>query len=233
MSCLYIFAATEMEARPLRKIAGNDVVLITGGMGPKNARSKAETALAGNERKPGAVLIIGLCGGLISSLPEGRIVTYTECLTTEAGKSPHRCAHTIADSIAATLKSSGISCDSVVGITSPRIATTPDERATLAKSGAAVVDMETYSILDVAAMAGIPAAAVRVVADAVDRTLPDFNKALNESGGLNGWKALQIALASPLTTAKLLSSNRRAMQRLTEALEIALKKGSFVKATAV
>jgi nucleoside phosphorylase len=234
MSCVYIFAATEMEARPLRNIASADeLVLITGAMGPKNARSKAESALSNSSRKPDAVLVIGLCGGLTPSLPEGHIVAYTDCLTTEDSKLSLQCSRSIVETIGSKLKSAGITCDPVVGITSARIATTRDERLALAKSGAAVVDMESYSIVQAASNAGVSAGVVRVVADAIDRTLPDFNVALNAAGDLNGRKALRVALASPISTAKLLAANRRAMQRLAEALQIILKNGGFAKAAAV
>ena len=91
--------------------------------------------------------------------------------------------------------------------------------------------MESYSILDVAARAGIPAAVIRVVSDPHDWELPDFNRALNEGGGLDGWKALKVALGSPLRTLKLLGANRRAMQSLGHALEIVLKADTFACAT--
>ena len=88
MSLVYIFAASPAEAEPVRKIAAasgsssaarcgaNDVVLIVGGMGPLNAKRKAEailvaTADAPPTHKPDAVLVIGLCGGLTDKLPEG------------------------------------------------------------------------------------------------------------------------------------------------------------------
>ncbi len=227
---LYIFAATEMEAKPLRSIATqNDAVLVTPGMGPKNARAKAEAVLSGG-RKPDAVLITGLCGGVIPSLPEGRLVAYTGCQTTERSNSSVNCSQTITDSITTVLAASNLVCDRVVGITASHIATTPAKRSVLAQAGAAVVDMESYSILDVAASNGVPAVVLRIVSDGFDRTLPDFNRALNEDGGLDGRKALRIALASPLSTARLIAANKRAMQNLSEALAIILKKGCFAKA---
>src|SRR2546426_7818590 len=114
MSLLYIFAASGMEAQPVRRIATvsngssllrcgvNEVALIAGAMGPKNARSKADAELGGTlgasaGRKPDAVLVIGLCGGLNPSLPEQRIVTYTECLSTLA-TNPLACSQGIMDS---------------------------------------------------------------------------------------------------------------------------------------
>src|SRR2546426_8550415 len=146
MSLLYIFAASSMEAEAVRKIAvstssnppfpcgANDLVLVITGMGPTSAKSKAEVALGrasgvfGVGRNPDAVLVIGLCGGLTASMAEGRIVAYTECLSTEPTRPPLRCSETIADSLIALLGSSTIRCDPVTGVTSPRIATTPAER---------------------------------------------------------------------------------------------------------
>src|SRR5438309_6694033 len=110
MSLVYIFAASPMEGEPVRKIAMrstsdshyrcgvNEMVLITGGMGPRNAREKADVAfrlssetMAG--RKPDAALTIGLCGGLSTSLAEGDIVAYGECLSTEDHNTSLSCSN--------------------------------------------------------------------------------------------------------------------------------------------
>jgi len=239
MSLIYVFAASSMEGQPVRRIGvpsdsnsilrcgPNDVVLITGGMGPINARIKTDAALRSAPAKPDAVLNIGLCGALTPSLPEGRIVSYTDCRSTQAAKPLLRCSEKIVNAMADLLKSSSVFRDPVVGITSQQIATTRAERSALANLGAAVVDMESYAILESAASAGTPAAVLRVVSDSVDRVLPDFNRALNENGALDGRKALKVALGSPLRTAKLLAANRRAMQQLAKALEIVLKSRCF------
>ena len=244
MSLVYIFAASPMEGEPVRKIAGegdsrsplrcgsNDVVLIFSGMGPGNARSKAEVALRlrtepSGTPKPDAVLVIGLCGGLTESLSEGRVVAYTACKSVEATKPVLPCSQNTVDSVVTLLTSSGIACDRTVGITSPRIATNRQERLALAESGAAVVDMESYSILEAATGAGVPAAVLRVVSDSLDRVLPNLNRALDDTGGLNNRKALRVALGSPMRTARLIAANKRAMQRLTKALEIVLKAPCF------
>jgi nucleoside phosphorylase len=133
-----------------------------------------------------------------------------------------RCSKAVTDILMSALMAAKIPCDWVVGITSARIATTRDERLLLAKSGAAVVDMETYPIVKAAAEIGVPVVVLRVVSDSMDRELPDLNRALNDAGGLDGRKALKVALGSPLKTLKLLAANKRAMQRLGPALEVAL-----------
>jgi nucleoside phosphorylase len=244
MSLVYVFAASGMEAQPIRRIAvpsdsnstlrcgSNELVLITSGMGPGKARRKADAALtppfgAPAGPKPESVVIIGLCGGLSPSLPEGRIVAYKDCRFTGATKPLLRCSEAVVDSVIELLKSSGVVCDRVVGITSPRFATTPDERVVLAQQGATVVDMESYLILEKARAAGISSLVLRVISDSFYRKLPDFNRALKADGSLDGWKALRVALGSPLQTAKLIAANRRAMQHLGKALDVVLKAQCF------
>jgi nucleoside phosphorylase len=222
MSRICVFAASDMEAQSIRKIAGpNELVLVISGMGPGNAKTKAEAALSPGG-KPDVVVVVGLCGGLTPSLAEGTIVAYTECLSSQPGKAPLRSSKAVTDTMMTALMAAKIPCDWVVGITSARIATTRDERLSLAKSGAAVVDMETYPIVRVAADVGVPVVVLRVVSDSIDRELPDLNRALNDAGSLDGRKALKVALGSPVRTLKLLAANKRAMQRLAPALEVAL-----------
>jgi nucleoside phosphorylase len=244
MSLVYIFAATGMEGQPVRRIGvasdssptlrcgQNDLVLNISGMGPANAQRKAEAALnsapvSPASPKPNAAVVIGLCGGLTASLPEGRIVAYTACRSLEDTKPILRCSEAIVDSLIEILKSAGVVCDRVVGITSARFATTPDQRAALAQYGAAVVDMESYLILETAAAAGVSALVLRVISDSFYRKLPDFNRALKANGDLDGWKALRVAIGSPVKTARLIAANKRAMQSLTKALEVVLKAQCF------
>ena len=87
--------------------------------------------------------------------------------------------------------------------------------------------MESYLILETAAAAGVSAVVLRVISDAFYGKLPDFNRALNADGNLDGWKALRVALGSPIKTAKLIAANQRAMRHLGKALEVVLKAPCF------
>ena len=228
MSLIYVFAASDMEAEPVRKAATsggvNEIVLFTGAMGPKNARSKAEGAFASSSAvKPAAVLITGLCGGLTADLKEGDIVLYDTCLSAVEDTRKLSSDAGLVRSIEGVLKSASIPHQQVSGVMSSRIATNRAERSGMAASGARVVDMESFAILDVAASVGVPAAVLRVVSDSVDRNLPDLNSALNEGGGLDGRKALGVALRSPIATVRLLAANRRAIQHLSGAIHTVLK----------
>jgi hypothetical protein len=68
---------------------------------------------------------------------------------------------------------------------------------------------------------------LRVVSDSLDTQMPDFNPAPNAQGALDGRKALWIALRSPLETFRLLSANKRAMERLKPAVKLILESASF------
>ena len=249
MSRILVFAASKMELRPVLELtrpnaadglpapgatlrAGqNELTLTVSGMGPQLARKTgAETLSAwmdrdGYERvsedKPDAVLVIGLCGGLVQSLPRSRLVVYKSCMSC-AGEAQLGCAPAITNRLVQLVGSGGMTCESVIGITSPRIAVTKADRLMLGASGAGVVDMESYELLAAAERASVPAAVLRVVSDSIDSTLPDFNHALNADGALDGRKALRVALGSPVQTFRLLAQNKRAMRELAAALMIVL-----------
>jgi nucleoside phosphorylase len=149
-------------------------------------------------------------------------VAYEKCKSTEANLPPLDCSAAITNQLRQLLNSHSITCERVVGITSPRIAVSKADRIALADSGANVVDMESYEILAIAERASVPAAILRVVSDSVDRELPDFNQALNTQGSLDGIKALRVAVGSPFRTLRLLAANKRAIGELTKALRIVL-----------
>jgi len=96
----------------------------------------------------------GLCGGLTADLRQNTVVAYTECLSSDGTRPPYRCSPPLTERISSLLRSKDIPCSPVVGITSPRIATTKEIRLDLARSGAQAVDMESYEILEAAMMPG-------------------------------------------------------------------------------
>ena len=252
MSRIYLFTASKMEANPVFQVAKlkqagkeyvpgdpfrvtpNEVTLIISGMGPQNAKASATVAFSPwtdnasssphpAREKPDFVLVIGLCGGLTESVREDEIVAYATCRSERKNGPMLPCCETITRRLPELLSPQGIRCRLVDGTTSPQIATRKSDREALNRSGASVVDMESYEILTVAAKAGIPVAVLRVVSDSFERELPNFNTALNAQGDLDGRKALRIALGAPLRTFKLLAANKRALRQLTPALEVVLR----------
>ena len=86
--------------------------------------------------------------------------------------------------------SKGIACERVAGITSSRVGTPIEERLKLAKSGAGVVDMESYETTGGRNQGRRSDYCLRAVSDPFDQRMPDFNRALKPDGDLDGWKAL-------------------------------------------
>jgi len=170
-------------------------------------------------REPDAAIVVGTCGSLSSALAETTLVAYTNCLTTEYGQVPQGCSRSLTDHQIALLTSKGFNCERVVGITSAQVATSVDQKLQLAKSGASVVDMESYEIVAAARRSNIPITVIRVVSDSLDRPMPDFNRAMKPDGDFNLFEVIRVAAGSPIHTAKLIAANRRAIRRLSVALE--------------
>jgi nucleoside phosphorylase len=251
MSLIHVFAASKTESHSVEqlmnrsegnasgtnagRIGANEVVLFITGIGPKSARSSASSVLLGSDRaithsdlhRPDAAIVVGMCGSLTSSIGESEVIVYTDCLSSSTNSERVRCTRTLVEHITALLKSRSINCRSTVGVSTPRIATTKDEKLALARSGAEVVDMESYEIVAAAIQARLPVAVVRVVSDSLDREIPDFNLALQDNGGVDSFKLLKVFIGSPILTSKAFVASRRALLTLSNALAIILGDDSF------
>ena len=245
MSRIFVFAASKAEAGPLARLLGvsrwdcashagpitagpNRLEFFITGMGPKQAGERAAQILSRalglrspGERQaedPDLAILIGFCGSLTASLPESAVVMYSSCLSATNGGSPCLCTPELSEHVTAQLNAQNVVCRSVLGITSPRVACTKDDKLGLAGTGAQVVDMETYEVLSAARKFGVPAVVVRVVSDSLDRKLPDFNRALNPDGSVNNGMALRVMLGSPLLTVRAYLASTRAARHLAHAL---------------
>jgi nucleoside phosphorylase len=253
MNLVYVFAASKSEARSVQqlmmrskgdppemnsgRVGKNEVVLFVTGIGPKAARSSAASVLNPSPattahtviRRPDAVVVMGICGSLTPSVAEGEVTIYSECLSTEKGAAPLRCTAPLVKPITSLLSDKGISCRPAVGIASARVATTKSEKLALAKSGAEVVDMESYEVVAAANQAALPVVVIRVVSDSLDRRIPDFNLVLQENGEINSLNLLKVAIGSPILTAKALAASRRALGKLKTVLAVVLADEAFSK----
>ena len=236
MSLLYVFVATKTEADavmraargkarhsgqgdPRVRVGPNEVLIATTGMGPRNARARAEELLA--RERPEVVVVTGACGSLTKAVVENSVVLYTACLSSDGAHSVP-CSSLLADAMVKRLHDESLPCTPAVGVIAGRIATTVQEKLALGQLGAGAVDMESYEIVAAATAHGIPSAVIRVVTDDLDRSLPDFNRAVNPNGEVNSWAMLRIVLGSPILMTKLIRINRRAMTTLTAALQAVL-----------
>lgn len=150
----------EMEAGRLRfhegVVAGRRVAWTVTGPGAAAAARAARLLIDGH--RPRLLISAGFAGGLVPSLPRGGIARPAKVVTTAGGSPlPLTCAAAAELTI----------------VTVDRIVTTAAAKRSLAADTAAqLVDMETHAVATVAADAGLPCAAVRVVSDDASQDLP-------------------------------------------------------------
>lgn len=150
----------EMEAGPLRfhegVVAGRRVAWCVTGPGREAAARAARLLIDGH--RPRLLVSAGFAGGLVPSIPRGGVARPARVITT-AGGSPLPLAF-------------GAEADLTL-VTGDRIVTTAAAKRSLAAETAAhLVDMETHAVATVAAAAGLPCAAIRVVSDDAAQDLP-------------------------------------------------------------
>jgi len=250
MSLVYVFAASQSEGAPLAsllkpsegipsawrsgRVGVNDVALFITGIGPKPASLKAASALqsfganASAGRRPDAVIVAGSCGSLSRTSNEGDVILYSACLSTSK-RDRLECPAAIAKHFKNRLNARGFLCRSTLGISSPRVAVSKAEKLELAKSGAEVVDMESYEIVAAANQAGIPVVVIRVVSDSLDRKIADLNLAIRETGEIDPLGLLKLGIGSPILTAKTLAASHRAATKLKSVIAVVLSDEIFSK----
>jgi adenosylhomocysteine nucleosidase len=168
-------------AREARLATGPGIVTISAGADPVRLRGMLDARL-----QPGcrAAISIGIAGGLAPALVPGDIVIATGIIT---GSQRHAVPATITDRLAGRLSgfSNRIMLADLAGVDAPAL--TPVAKSTLRReTGAAAVDMESHIAAAFAAKHDLPFAAVRVVCDPADRTLPScVVSALRPNGSVN------------------------------------------------
>lgn len=182
-----------------------------------------------------ALIVVGLAGGLDPKLRAGDAVLYDLCYDTrtiEFGRpeQPARAEaaviasdEVLSDFLFEALTKSDLSFVRASGITVNRIITEAKDKLELgARYGAAAVDMETYEALVACARLDLPAAALRVISDAAGHDIPDFNRAYDADGRMNGWRMAVAMVARPFAAVRFLLGVRHALKSLRENLRAAL-----------
>jgi adenosylhomocysteine nucleosidase len=139
-------------------VAGCRVAWCVTGVGGDAATRAARLMLDGH--RPAALVAAGFAGGLDPAIARGSVVRPTAVVREPA-----------AGRIGLATAGCGVAGPLLVSVDAP--ATTPDRKRQLAaRTGAAVVDMETYAVAAVAAAAGLPCYGIRVVSDDAGQPLP-------------------------------------------------------------
>jgi hopanoid-associated phosphorylase len=145
-----------------RIAAGLGVPVICGGDGHNLATSLARAMAAGC----GGLISFGVAGGLVSDLKPGTCIIGSAILDEDGERATDarwasRLMKIIPDAIHGP----------IVGVHEP-IAHASDKSALHRDTGAIAVDMESHVVARAAAQHGVPLAAIRVVVDPVERTIP-------------------------------------------------------------
>ena len=198
------------------------VVAVRCGIGPVNAARATEAALA--RWRPRAVLVAGIAGGLQPDVPPGTSVALD---AVRAAQSRIAAASELVDAVEAALGNAGFTARRGEGWTVDGVADAAAKRK-LGTDGALTVDTESFAVLDRPRAQGVPAAALRVVADPVERGVPHSVAALAWVDGAAWWPHVLDLWRLPLEIREMarfrrdlrdgLAGLRRALPPVIEAL---------------
>ena len=141
-------------------LAGVRVAWCVSGVGGPAAARAAAIMLDGH--RPRRLVSAGFAGGLDPAVPRGGVVRPGAVTTEQPGT---RLPLAMVGAEATAAGPLVVSVEAVA-------ATVAQKQALADRTGAAIVDMETHAIATVAAKAGLPCLAIRVVSDDATQTLP-------------------------------------------------------------
>ena len=151
------------------------------------------------KEQPSSVLVMGLCGSLTPRYTMGDILLYQDCIYQGSLLS---CDHTLTAQIASRLHTEA---SLVTALTSDRLICHAGEKRHLAKiSGADVVDMEGFGILEFFRQSGVAVAMLRVISDDCYHDVPDLTPALNSDGSLQPLPLAIAMLRQPIAATRLI-----------------------------
>jgi nucleoside phosphorylase len=210
-----IFVPRGAEEQAVRRglaRARAQVRVVATGIGPLAAARAADEALANGSI--GTALCTGFCGLLSPAFVVGDVLVYQE-LRRDGGE-PLVLDRALGNAVAARLPNvqtgaRGLSSDAI-------LTAAQQKRAASARYAADAVDMESFALTERLARAGVPVAVARVASDAVGDDLPELERALDGSGGLDLF-ALALAMARrPLSGLRLARNGARALAALERAV---------------
>ena len=195
-------------------ISGNDVDVVVTGMGPVNARRSVEAVMSCSHAM---CVSSGFAGSLQSEHAVGDVLIAKSVRQVSDGKDVWSDAGLVQDvlSVPGAKKVERF-------LSANKIADSAEEKSELALSGDAV-EMESFTVLSVAAERGTPAIAIRAVSDHFDEGMPvDFSGSVDEKGRILKRKlAVEIA-GHPLRIPALIrlgSQSKIASEHLRQFME--------------
>ncbi|MGK7923290.1 MAG: hypothetical protein AB4080_25155 [Trichodesmium sp.] len=158
---------------------------------------------------------MGLCGSLSSKYQPGDIVIYTDCVRDDGSQLlQQKCDPLLTTKLQQRLPQK---VSLVRGLTSDRFIYQAQEKQLLGKkTGAEVLDMEGFAVLDFFANLSVSVAMVRVVSDDCYYDLPNINFALTSSGNLQPILLAIAMLKQPLASLQLIRGASKGLKVLQE-----------------
>lgn len=200
--------AEESAVRRALARAGSPVRVVVTGIGPLAGERAAREALAGPTLD--AALVTGLCGVLSPAFGVGETLVYGELA--HEREPTMELDRTLARHIATCVPGAQTG---IRGIESEYVVTTSYEKLGLGKRYAAqAVDMESRAIAEGLSERGVAVAVVRIASDGAFDDLPDLGRAMNGSGGIDGFALFLAMLRHPVAGARLARNGTRALAAL-------------------
>ncbi len=171
-----------------------------------------------------SVLLMGLCGSLVSELGIGDRVLYRSCLDAQSVDSVPQldCDATLLKTLQERL---GKTVITVTSLMCDRIVHRAKEKQALAfRYGTQVVDMEGHAFLNSLQSMGVAVNMLRVVSDDAQHNLPDLSAAMTDTGTLKPMVLAATMIREPQNALRLIQGSLKGLKQLEQiAAELALK----------
>jgi hopanoid-associated phosphorylase len=199
-----ILAATGLKREASLIVSPGLCVVVSGGV-PEALRGRLETAINRGGKVPG-VISVGLGGALSPDLAVGDWVVGERVIDGEAvWKTDAIWTRHIANALGPSGRLGAIVGSDIM------VANAKAKAALHDSTGALAVDMESHVAARVASAHGLPFAALRVISDAADRTLPKAALAgMRPDGGMNLAGVLWALAKSPSQLPALIRTGQEA-----------------------
>ncbi|GMR04814.1 MAG: hypothetical protein BMS9Abin23_0725 [Thermodesulfobacteriota bacterium] len=174
---------------------GDELITVISGVGKQKALSAAQWLV---ETAPGALLSLGLAGGVNPEVKPGDVVIAEKVI--EEGKGPvWRADGLVVGSACEALKSSSLRVRSGAVVTTSLPALSVEDKKTIyMRDHALAVDMESAAVAKAAELAGLPLFVMRAVSDGPGQSISrEIFDCLDEEGGVNPGAFLRNTLKRP------------------------------------
>jgi adenosylhomocysteine nucleosidase len=209
---------TEVRAqnRTIRIYEKDDTLVAFGGIGGNSARIAADTAYSHTQRNVSLFISAGLAGALVPELKVGQVFVPERII----GDSDNNEIET----------ASGMGTLVTVGA----IAGAQHKELFGEKYHAQALDMEAFSVADVARIYNVDCIAMKAISDELDFDLPPLGRFVTDSGDFRTAAFVAYAAIRPWiwpTVIKLNKNSNIAINQLCTALEQTIKRYARTKTT--